>query len=77
MNEMRDIAKWESLTSEIDAISREIDVLFEQMDVDSEGRCIFDEGNRDQLRINENLIRLRHAKSNTIRKFHDHPETRL
>ena len=68
---------WESLRSEIEVISQAIEVLQEQVGIDDDGRYLLDIGDPEQLRINENLIRLRRAKSNSIQKFQDYSETSL
>jgi hypothetical protein len=39
------------------------------MDVDADGGCIIFEGDLEQLRLNENLVRLRHAKKKSTRNF--------
>ncbi|MBT5109326.1 MAG: hypothetical protein HOM25_11645 [Rhodospirillaceae bacterium] len=77
MNDMYKSVDWESLRSEIEVISQAIEVLQEQVGIDDDGRYLLDIGDPEQLRINENLIRLRRAKSNSIQKFQDYSETSL
>ncbi|MDE0812543.1 MAG: hypothetical protein OSB46_00900 [Alphaproteobacteria bacterium] len=57
------------MTPEVEVISRNIDTLLEQMDVDADGGCIIFDGDPEQLRLNESSVRLRHAKTNSIRNF--------
>ena len=77
MNDMYKTVEWESVQSEIEVISRLIEVLSEQVLIDGEGRCIIDDGDPEQLQINEKLIRLRRAKSHSIGKFQEYKGTRL
>ena len=77
MNDMYKSVDLESLRSEIEVISQAIEVLQEQVGIDDDGRYLLDIGDPEQLRINENLIRLRRAKSNSIQKFQDYSETSL
>jgi hypothetical protein len=77
MNNMKKPVEWESLRSEIEMVSQEIDVFADQMHFDDEGRYLIDCRDPEQLRINENLIRLRRAKSNSIQKFQNYTETSL
>ena len=77
MNDMYKSVDWESLRSEIEVISQAIEVLQEQVGIDDDGRYLLDIGDPEQLRINENLIRLRRAKSNSIQKFQNYTETSL
>lgn len=77
MNDMYKAEDWESLRSEIEVVSQAIEVLQEQIQIDDDGRYVIDDGDPEQLRISENLIRLRRAKSNSIQKFQDYTETSL